>query len=85
MAVVKSDAMLQYEKGIRDVISKRPKVRNDEVMHIEWSKILTGSGCSFCSNNSSILQCEESIIAGHPAFIIFANCFILIEEDTLCI
>jgi hypothetical protein len=40
MAVVKSDAMLQYEKGIGDLISKRPKVRNDEVMHVEWGKFL---------------------------------------------
>jgi hypothetical protein len=40
MALVKSDAMLQYEKGIGDLISKRPKVRNDEVMHVEWGKFL---------------------------------------------
>ena len=47
MAVVKSDAMLQYEKGIGDVISKRPKVRNDEVMHVEWSKILLVAAAVF--------------------------------------
>lgn len=40
MAVVKSDAMLQHEKWIAEVVAHRPKRSNDEVMHIEWSKIL---------------------------------------------
>jgi hypothetical protein len=40
MTVVKSDAMLQYEKGIGEIISKRPKRSNDEIMHIEWRNIL---------------------------------------------
>jgi hypothetical protein len=47
MAVVKSDAMLQYEKGIGDLISKRPKVRHDEIMHVEWSKILLVAAAVF--------------------------------------
>lgn len=40
MAVVKSDAMLQHEKWIAEVVAHRPKRSNDQVMHIEWSKIL---------------------------------------------
>jgi hypothetical protein len=40
MTVVKSDAMLQYEKGIGEIISKRPKRSHDEIMHIEWRNIL---------------------------------------------
>ena len=47
MVVVKSDAMLQYEKGIGDLISKRPKVRHDEIMHVEWSKILLVAAAVF--------------------------------------
>jgi len=38
MTVVKSDAMLQYEKGIAELVGHKPKQRNDNVMHIEWSK-----------------------------------------------
>jgi hypothetical protein len=40
MTVVKSDAMLQYEKGISEIISKRPKRSHDEIMHIEWRNYL---------------------------------------------
>ena len=40
MTVVKSDAMLQYEKGIGEIISKRPKRSHDEIMHIEWRNYL---------------------------------------------
>ena len=40
MTVVKSDAMLQYEKGIGEIISKRPKRSHDEIMHIEWGNYL---------------------------------------------
>jgi len=40
MVVVKSDAMLQHEKTIAEVVAHRPKRSNDQVMHIEWSKIL---------------------------------------------
>jgi hypothetical protein len=35
MTVVKSDAMLQHEKTIAEVVSHRPKRTNDHVMHIE--------------------------------------------------
>jgi hypothetical protein len=38
MTVVKSDAMLQHEKWIAEVVAHRPKRSNDNVMHIEWSK-----------------------------------------------
>jgi hypothetical protein len=38
MTVVKSDAMMQYEKGIADLVGHKPKQRNDNIMHIEWSK-----------------------------------------------
>jgi hypothetical protein len=40
MTVVKSDAMLQYEKGISEIVSKRPKRSHDEIMHIEWRNFL---------------------------------------------
>jgi hypothetical protein len=40
MTVVKSDAMLQHEKWIAEVVAHRPKRSNDNVMHIEWSKYL---------------------------------------------
>ncbi|MDD1751001.1 MAG: hypothetical protein LUO89_14145 [Methanothrix sp.] len=40
MTVVKSDAMLQHEKTIAEVVAHRPKRSNDDVMHIEWGKIL---------------------------------------------
>jgi len=40
MTVVKSDAMLQHEKWIAEVVAHRPKRGNDQVMHIEWSKYL---------------------------------------------
>ena len=40
MTVVKSDAMLQHEKTIAEVVAHRPKRSNDEVMHIEWRNIL---------------------------------------------
>jgi hypothetical protein len=36
MTVVKSDAMLQHEKAIAEVVAHRPKRSNDQVMHIEW-------------------------------------------------
>ena len=35
MTVVKSDAMLQHEKWIAEVVAHRPKRSNDKVMHIE--------------------------------------------------
>jgi hypothetical protein len=38
MTVVKSDAMLQHEKWIAEVVAHRPKRSNDDVMHIEWRK-----------------------------------------------
>lgn len=31
----KSDAMLQHEKQIADVLKTRPKASNEDVMHIE--------------------------------------------------
>ncbi|MCX6676367.1 MAG: hypothetical protein NTU95_00290 [Methanothrix sp.] len=40
MTVVKSDAMLQHEKTIAEVVAHRPKRSNDQVMHIEWRNIL---------------------------------------------
>ncbi|MCX6668351.1 MAG: hypothetical protein NTV25_00885 [Methanothrix sp.] len=40
MTVVKSDAMLQHEKWIAEVVAHRPKRTNDQVMHIEWSRYL---------------------------------------------
>ncbi len=40
MTVVKSDAMLQHEKWIAEVVAHRPKRSNESVMHIEWSKFL---------------------------------------------
>ncbi len=40
MTVVKSDAMLQHEKQIAEVVAHRPKHSNDDVMHIEWGKYL---------------------------------------------
>ena len=40
MTVVKSDAMLQHEKTIAEVVAHRPKRSNDDVMHIEWRNIL---------------------------------------------
>ncbi|VVB63901.1 Uncharacterised protein [uncultured archaeon] len=40
MTVVKSDAMLQHEKWIAEVVAHRPKRSNEQVMHIEWSKYL---------------------------------------------
>ena len=40
MTVIKSDAMLQHEKWIAEVVAHRPKRNNDQVMHIEWSKFL---------------------------------------------
>jgi hypothetical protein len=40
MTVIKSDAMLQHEKWIAEVVAHRPKSSNDQVMHIEWSKFL---------------------------------------------
>ena len=40
MTVVKSDAMLQHEKTIAEVVAHRPKRSNDEVMHIEWRNYL---------------------------------------------
>ncbi len=35
MAVQKSDAMVQHEKWIEEVLKTRPKKANDDVMHIE--------------------------------------------------
>ncbi len=40
MTVVKSDAMLQHEKWIAEVVAHRPKRSNNSVMHVEWSKYL---------------------------------------------
>jgi hypothetical protein len=40
MVVVKSDAMLQHEKTIAEVVAHRPKRSNDQVMHIEWRNYL---------------------------------------------
>ncbi|VVB68801.1 Uncharacterised protein [uncultured archaeon] len=40
MTVVKSDAMLQHEKWIAEVVAHRPKRSNEQVMHIEWSRYL---------------------------------------------
>ncbi len=37
MTVVKSDAMLQHEKWIAEVVAHRPKRTKDQVMHIEVS------------------------------------------------
>ena len=39
MTVVKSDAMLQHEKWIAEVVTHRPKHRN-EVMHIEMRNVI---------------------------------------------
>ena len=60
MTVVKSDAMLQYEKGIGEIISKRPKRSHDEIMHIEWRNYLTGRGCSYGSGNSSNIHVNKA-------------------------
>lgn len=35
MTVVKSDAMLQHEKWIHEVVTHRPKHMRENVMHIE--------------------------------------------------
>jgi len=35
MGLQKSDAMLQHEKWIDEVLKTRPKRTNDDVMHIE--------------------------------------------------
>jgi hypothetical protein len=35
MTVVKSDAMLQHEKWIDEVVTHRPKHMREQVMHIE--------------------------------------------------
>lgn len=35
MTVVKSDAMLQHEKWIAEVVTHRPKHMRENVMHIE--------------------------------------------------
>ncbi len=35
MTVVKSDAMLQHEKWIHEVVTHRPKHMREQVMHIE--------------------------------------------------
>ncbi len=35
MTVVKSDAMLQHEKWINEVVTHRPKHMRENVMHIE--------------------------------------------------
>ncbi len=35
MTVVKSDAMLQHEKWIQEVVTHRPKHMRESVMHIE--------------------------------------------------
>ncbi len=47
MTVVKSDAMLQYEKGIAEVVAHRPKRSNDNVMHIEWGKYFMAAAAIF--------------------------------------
>ncbi len=39
MTVVKSDAMLQHEKWIAEVVTHRPKHRR-EVMHIEMRNVV---------------------------------------------
>jgi hypothetical protein len=39
MTVVKSDAMLQHEKWIAEVVAHRPKHRRD-VMHIEMRNVI---------------------------------------------
>jgi hypothetical protein len=39
MTVVKSDAMLQHEKWIAEVVAHRPKHRR-EVMHIEMRNVI---------------------------------------------
>jgi hypothetical protein len=43
MTVVKSDAMLQHEKTIAEVVAHRPKRSNDQVIHIEWRNILVAA------------------------------------------
>jgi hypothetical protein len=40
MTVVKSDAMLQHEKWIAEVVTHRPKHTNDMVMHIEMRNVV---------------------------------------------
>jgi len=47
MTVVKSDAMLQHEKAIAEVVAHRPKRSNDNVMHIEWSKYFMAAAAVF--------------------------------------
>ncbi|MDD1750774.1 MAG: hypothetical protein LUO89_12985 [Methanothrix sp.] len=47
MAVVKSDAMLQHEKTIAEVVAHRPKRSNESVMHIEWGKYLLVASAIF--------------------------------------
>ncbi len=40
MTVVKSDAMLQHEKWIAEVVAHRPKRGNENVMHIEVRNLI---------------------------------------------
>lgn len=47
MTVVKSDAMLQHEKQIAEVVAHRPKHSNEHMMHIEWSKYLLVAAAVF--------------------------------------
>jgi hypothetical protein len=47
MTVVKSDAMLQHEKQIAEVVAHRPKRSNDNVMHIEWRTYFMAAAAIF--------------------------------------
>lgn len=47
MSVVKSDAMLQHEKWIAEVVAHRPKRSNENVMHIEWANYLLAAAALF--------------------------------------
>ncbi|HNX09140.1 MAG TPA: hypothetical protein PKL29_03410 [Methanothrix sp.] len=47
MSVVKSDAMLQHEKWIAEVVAHRPKRSNEKVMHIEWANYLLVAAALF--------------------------------------
>jgi len=44
MTVVKSDAMLQHEKWIQEVVTHRPKHMRTQVMHIEVRNLVLAAG-----------------------------------------
>jgi len=47
MTVVKSDAMLQHEKWIHEVVTHRPKHMREQVMHIEVRNLVLAAAAIF--------------------------------------